>query len=325
MLLPKRHDNTPAYRYGFQGQEMDDEVKGEPGTSLNYTFRMHDPRVGRFFATDPLTPKYPHYSPYSFSGNKVIAFRELEGLEEENATVAKEIESKDTRTYKQTREGAYKVDTYVDCSEFVHEVVTETMGVNVGTYTEDIKKFYETNTQAIFETDFSGVKLGDAIMWVDKRKTDRTITHIGIVSGVSKSIVTVTHASSSKNSIASNIKLSRKKDGSLGKNLAFVGLGRIDLLPEFSLENSKEYYDKYFELFNRKIEKSIQKMKVSSFEALVKDKESLAKSIIAFTNKILENSGSDISIPNNNPELMSSPDTEDALKDLYPDLHKDEN
>ena len=43
---------------------------------------MHDPRVGRFFAVDPLSPQYPHYTPYSFSGNKLIAFRELEGLEE---------------------------------------------------------------------------------------------------------------------------------------------------------------------------------------------------------------------------------------------------
>jgi hypothetical protein len=43
---------------------------------------MHDPRIGRFFAVDPLTAKYPHYSPYSFSGNKLIHKVELEGLEE---------------------------------------------------------------------------------------------------------------------------------------------------------------------------------------------------------------------------------------------------
>ena len=74
-----------GYRYGFQGQEKDDEVKGN-GNSINYKYRMHDPRLGRFFSIDPLSPKYPHYSPYSFSGNKLIAFRELEGLEEAGAT-----------------------------------------------------------------------------------------------------------------------------------------------------------------------------------------------------------------------------------------------
>ncbi|MDR9488454.1 MAG: hypothetical protein RI557_10395, partial [Salibacter sp.] len=43
---------------------------------------MHDPRLGRFFSIDPLASKYPHYTPYSFSGNKVIHAIELEGLEE---------------------------------------------------------------------------------------------------------------------------------------------------------------------------------------------------------------------------------------------------
>ncbi len=43
---------------------------------------MHDPRVGRFFATDPLELKYPWYSPYQFSGNRTIDAVELEGREE---------------------------------------------------------------------------------------------------------------------------------------------------------------------------------------------------------------------------------------------------
>jgi RHS repeat-associated protein len=79
--MPGRHANTADYRYGLQGQEMDDEIKGE-GNSLNYTFRMHDPRIGRFFAVDPLEKKFPYYSPYQFSGNKLIAHIEIEGLEE---------------------------------------------------------------------------------------------------------------------------------------------------------------------------------------------------------------------------------------------------
>jgi RHS repeat-associated protein len=80
MTVPNRHDPGNSYRYGFQGQEKDNELKGD-GNSLNYTFRMHDPRVGRFFAVDPLSPKYPFYSPYQFSGNRVIDMVELEGLE----------------------------------------------------------------------------------------------------------------------------------------------------------------------------------------------------------------------------------------------------
>jgi len=78
--MPGRHANTGDYRYGFQGQEMDDEIKGE-GNSVNYTFRMHDPRVGRFLSIDPLSSEYPWNSPYAFSENRVIDGIELEGLE----------------------------------------------------------------------------------------------------------------------------------------------------------------------------------------------------------------------------------------------------
>ena len=47
---------------------------------------MHDPRVGRFFAVDPLFRKYPYNSPYAFSENRVMDGVELEGLEFENIT-----------------------------------------------------------------------------------------------------------------------------------------------------------------------------------------------------------------------------------------------
>lgn len=59
---------------------MDNEVKGE-GNSINFKYRMHDPRVGRFFARDPLTANYPWNSPYAFSENRVIDGIELEGAE----------------------------------------------------------------------------------------------------------------------------------------------------------------------------------------------------------------------------------------------------
>jgi RHS repeat-associated protein len=96
MTVPNRHDPGNNYRYGFQGQEKDDELKGE-GNSLNYTFRMHDPRVGRFFAVDPLSYSYPHNSPYSFSENRVIDAIELEGREKK-IVIVNSITSKDKPT-----------------------------------------------------------------------------------------------------------------------------------------------------------------------------------------------------------------------------------
>ncbi|MFT5823744.1 MAG: RHS repeat-associated protein [Crocinitomix sp.] len=71
-----------GYRYGFNGQETDSEIKGE-GNSINYKYRMHDPRIGRFFGVDPLTPKYPELTPYQFCSNSPIYMIEIEGLEGE--------------------------------------------------------------------------------------------------------------------------------------------------------------------------------------------------------------------------------------------------
>ncbi len=88
---------SDKFRFGFQNQEMDNELKGK-GNSVNFEYRMHDPRLGRFFAIDPLAPKYPYYSPYAFSGNRVIDMIELEGLEPSKTPKTGECESCKTIT-----------------------------------------------------------------------------------------------------------------------------------------------------------------------------------------------------------------------------------
>jgi RHS repeat-associated protein len=80
VTLTNRNFNSADYRYGFQNQERDDEMKGE-GNSVNFTYRMHDTRLGRFFAVDPLASQFSYNSPYAFSENKVIEAVEMEGLE----------------------------------------------------------------------------------------------------------------------------------------------------------------------------------------------------------------------------------------------------
>jgi RHS repeat-associated protein len=83
MLMPGR--KYPAagglYRYGFNGKENDNEVKGE-GNQQDYGMRIYDPRLVKFLSVDPLTKSYPFYTPYSFSGNKPIISIDLDGLEE---------------------------------------------------------------------------------------------------------------------------------------------------------------------------------------------------------------------------------------------------
>ncbi len=79
-ILENRDYTSEKYRYGFQNQERDDELK-DNGNSINFTYRMHDPRLGRFFSVDPVSNEYPYNSCYAFSENRVIDGVELEGLE----------------------------------------------------------------------------------------------------------------------------------------------------------------------------------------------------------------------------------------------------
>jgi RHS repeat-associated protein len=80
MQMPGRNASTGDYRYGFQGQETDNEITGSE-SHVSYKYRMHDARLGSFLSLDPLAPSYPHNSPYAFSENRVIDMIELEGLE----------------------------------------------------------------------------------------------------------------------------------------------------------------------------------------------------------------------------------------------------
>ena len=68
------------YRYGFNGMEKDDEVKGS-GNSLDFGARLYDPRIGRWTAVDPLAAKYPDLSPYNGMGNNPVMFIDADGRE----------------------------------------------------------------------------------------------------------------------------------------------------------------------------------------------------------------------------------------------------
>ncbi len=63
-----RSCQAAEYHYGFQGHACPERSR-------------RDARIGRFLSVDPLAGKYPFYSPYAFSENRVVDGVELEGLE----------------------------------------------------------------------------------------------------------------------------------------------------------------------------------------------------------------------------------------------------
>jgi RHS repeat-associated protein len=78
MIIPNRNGNSPAYRYGFNGMEKDDELKGE-GNSYDFGARMLDSRIGRWFAKDPKEGKYPSFSTYNYVLNNPIIYYDFDG------------------------------------------------------------------------------------------------------------------------------------------------------------------------------------------------------------------------------------------------------
>lgn len=71
------------YRFGYNGQEKDDEIKGT-GNSLNFGARIYDPRIGRFFSVDPLFYESPNWSPFVFAFDNPINLIDEDGLSGKN-------------------------------------------------------------------------------------------------------------------------------------------------------------------------------------------------------------------------------------------------
>jgi len=70
--------DSSSYRYGFNGMEKDDDIKGS-GNSLDFGARIYDSRLGRWLALDPLMRKYPSSSPYNGLGNNPTYFVDRDG------------------------------------------------------------------------------------------------------------------------------------------------------------------------------------------------------------------------------------------------------
>src|SRR5690554_3219544 len=71
-------DVDMAYRYGYNGHERDDEVKGS-GNHLSWGDYGYDPRLGRRWNIDPQWQRLPGQSPYSANNNSPIQYTDPDG------------------------------------------------------------------------------------------------------------------------------------------------------------------------------------------------------------------------------------------------------
>lgn len=111
-LLPGRNFNSSDYKYGYQGSEMDNEIKGN-GNSYTTEFRQLDPRLGRWLSIDPMASSRPSLNPYNSMSNNPISridplgnIDDWVGCEDENGKI-KWSYDKDIVTEEQAKELGY--------------------------------------------------------------------------------------------------------------------------------------------------------------------------------------------------------------------------
>ena len=122
MLVPNRTKSSTAYRYGFQGQEKDDELKGI-GNSYDFGARMYDPRIGRWFKMDPSNKKAADWTPYRFCFDNPLRFTDpdekwewdktgnLVAQKGDNAwTLARHLGTNSTNAITMLNRGGYEID-----------------------------------------------------------------------------------------------------------------------------------------------------------------------------------------------------------------------
>lgn len=79
MVMPGRQFHSASgYRYGFNGMEKDDEIKGN-GNQYTTFWRQYDPRLGRWMSIDPMISMFPWQSPYVAFDNNPINLNDPKG------------------------------------------------------------------------------------------------------------------------------------------------------------------------------------------------------------------------------------------------------
>ncbi|MBK9452728.1 MAG: RHS repeat-associated core domain-containing protein [Bacteroidetes bacterium] len=126
MEMPQRGYVSEEYRYGYNGKEKDNEWNGI-GAMLDYGFRVHDPRLGRFLSVDPLAPDYPELTTYQYASNTPVQAIDLDGLEAWNKT--RTWNSSDIQGYKKSIDGLvqryHDENTHFDCADFAVSTILE--------------------------------------------------------------------------------------------------------------------------------------------------------------------------------------------------------
>lgn len=263
-----------AYRFGFNGKEKDDEVKGV-GNSLDFGARIYDSRTGRWLSVDPLWMYYIPVTPFNFALNNPITLFDEDGNvivdsrgNKVIVTLSKTKDGSIVTNYNYEKTGKAVTDKYflnngkkiIDAMVVTKTGWDEVQGLMKKKY--NIRLHYDTKTKS-GEKDKRGYLVGSKVLGVrtyekqdlktfDKSKgVDITIYETQIIkftadpaNVVTKVGLVATHEAEHATEENINISLS---------NLRLNGIFKNDKIldPESALERKEEQF-KHDIKYNRK-------------------------------------------------------------------------
>jgi len=163
MIKSREFVGFDSYKYGFNGQEKDDEIKGA-GNSYDFGERMYDPRLGRWLKPDKNEALTPGLTPYRFGLNNPMRYSDSEGeFEIDEATAGKypnlKPALKNLLDYLQKPENVEKANLLVKLGEFkdreaLFEVLTDGEGPKLKVV--DIVDYKSETTSEVLPDPFGG-------------------------------------------------------------------------------------------------------------------------------------------------------------------------
>jgi RHS repeat-associated protein len=74
--MPTRHESSAAYRYGFNGKELENDTDLDV---YDYGARFYNSAVPFFWSIDPKADKYTFQSPYVYAQNNPVLYMDING------------------------------------------------------------------------------------------------------------------------------------------------------------------------------------------------------------------------------------------------------
>lgn len=198
----EEHSNTHRTPYLFNGKELDEE------TGLYYYgARYYDPQTSVFLGVDPLSEKYPGWTPYAYAFNNPVNYIDPTGMEGEDPPAKQKAlehaqkfvdkNSGDTYGYKDSsipEPGAEKVD----CSGLVRASIMKATGVdpyNTGKSHQKADGTWMRGVEILVSNDdfekidLSTAEVGDVLTLNNSSSgTDaaKDLSHTGIISEIER-------------------------------------------------------------------------------------------------------------------------------------------